>query len=306
MVLVDLLYGFTTEAFQGLGIALDSSAIAGGASKRANEAWNRIAWDHISPLVAGLCASAIPSLEGMQEDAEGLPLYVVIQEASEDVDEDGKKIAIPELQACVFSLLYTEIGNSSRIAQKARQEKEKTNPDTVAKERKLLDNAISRLNRPMRNLADCFRVGTHVTSVVEHMCSDTPSWTGLTAVAKVATEDHMFSEANGSMGFQTKNAGGFVSQHSVKSLKPERDDIASVEAKLATMKANVSKREAGARRAYYAQSEVALLVPDNRKKVAKEAPSEVKQGEAITAIFDRGLTDEEREALRTQQEVLAV
>jgi len=302
MVITDLLYGFTVEAFQGLGIALDSSAIAGGTAKRAGETWNRLAWDYISPLVAGLCASAIPSLEGMQEDAEGLPLYVVIQEASED--EDGN--AIPEIQACVFYLLYTEIGNSARIAQKARHEQEKTNPDTVAKERKLLDNAISRLNRPMRNLADVFRVGTHVSSVVEHLCSDTPSWTGLTAVAEVATEDHMFSEANGNMSFQTKDAGGFVNQHSVNSLRPERDDIANVEAQLATMKANVSKREAGARRAYYAQSEVALLVPDNRKKVAKEAPAEVKQGEAITAIFDRGLTADEREALHTQQVALAV
>jgi len=302
MVLVDLLYGFTREAFQGLGIALDSSAIAGGTSKRANEAWNQVAYNHISPLVAGLCATALPDLEGMLEGKDGLPLYVVIQEASED--KDGN--AIPELKACVFNLLYREIGNSSRIAQVARHEQEKTNPDTVAKERALLDNAISRLNRPMRNLADVFRVGTHVSSVVEHLCSDSPSWTGLTAAAKVATEDHIFSEANGNMEYQTSETGGYISQHNVSSLIPERDDIASTAATLAAMKANVSKREAGARRAYYAQSEVAVLVPDNRKKVAKDSPIKVPQGEAITAIFDRGLTDEEREALRTQQVALAV
>ena len=295
MVLVDLLYGFTTEAFQALGIALDNSAITGGVADRTKKTWNEVAMDHISPLVAGLCVDAMPGLEGMQEDAEGLPLYVAPEEDS------------PDTETCVFSLLYTEIGNSARIAQGARHEKEKTNPDTVAKEKTLLDNAVSRLNRPMRNLADTFRVGTHVSSIVEHMCSDTkPSWTGLAAVAKVATEDHMFSEANGSMAFQTTEAGGIINQHAVSSLSDEREKIAKAEAKLATMKANVSKREAGARRAYYAQPDVAILVPDNRKKVAKSAPSEVTQGEAISAIFERGLTEEECETFDALQEVLAV
>ena len=290
MVLVNLLYGFTVEAFQSLGIALDNSAITGGAADRTKQAWNEVAWDHISPLVAGLCVDAMPELEGMHEDVEGLPLYV-----------DS-----PETDACVFSVLYTEIGNSARIVQRARHEQEKTDPDTVGKERTLLDNAISRLNRPMRNLADCFRVGTHVSGIVEHLCSESPSWTGLAGVAKVATEDHMFSEANGNMAFQTTEAGGIINQHAVSSLSAERADIASAEAHLATMKANVSKREAGARRAYYAQPEVVVLVPDNRKKIAKNAPSAVTQGEAISAILERGLPEEERATLVAQREALAV
>ena len=294
MVLVDLLYGFTTEAFQSLGIALDNSAIAGGVADRTKQVWNEVAMEHISPLVAGLCLDAMPGLEGMPEGVEGLPLYVV-------PDDDS-----PDTEVCVFSLLYTEIGNSARIVQVARHEKEKANPDTVAKERTLLDNAISRLNRPMRNLADCFRVGTHVSGIVEHLCSETPSWTGLAGVAKVSTEDHMFSEANGSMSFQTTEAGGIINQHAVSSLSAERADIADAEAKLATMKANVSKREAGARRAYYAQPEVAVLVPDNRKKIAKNAPSAVTQGEAISAILERGLPEEERATLVAQREALAV
>ena len=290
MVLVNLLYGFTVEAFQSLGIALDNSAITGGAADRTKQAWNEVAWDHISPLVAGLCVDAMPELEGMHEDVEGLPLYV-----------DS-----PETDACVFSVLYTEIGNSARIVQRARHEQEKTDPDTVGKERTLLDNAISRLNRPMRNLADCFRVGTHVSGIVEHLCSESPSWTGLAGVAKVATEDHMFSEANGNMAFQTTEAGGIINQHAVSSLSAERADIASAEAHLATMKANVSKREAGARRAYYAQPEVVVLVPDNRKKIAKNAPNAVTQGEAISAILERGLPEEERATLVAQREALAV
>jgi len=294
MVVVDLLFGLTTEAFQSLGVALDNSAIAGGVADRTKQAWNDIAMEHISPMVAGLCLDAMPGLEGMPEGVEGLPLYVV-------PDDDS-----PDTEVCVFSLLYTEVGNSARIAQVARHEKEKANPDTIAKERALLDNAISRLNRPMRNLADTFRVGTHVASIAVHLCDDAPSWTGLAGVAKVATEDHIFSEANGSMAFQTTEAGGIINQHAVSSLFAERADIANAEAHLATMKANVSKRESGARRAYYAQSDVEALVPDNRKKVAKEAPAEVKQGEAITAIFDRGLTADEREALQTQQVALAV
>jgi hypothetical protein len=290
MVLIDLLYGFTTEAFQSLGIALDNSAIAGGAADRTKQAWNEVAWDHISPLVAGLCVDAMPGLEGMREDVEGLPLYV---EAS-------------DTETCVFSLLYIEVGNSARIAQVARHEREETGPDTIAKERALLDNAISRLNRPMRNLADTFRVGTHVTSIVEHLCSETPSWTGLAGVAKVATEDHIFSEANGSMAFQTTEKNGVINQHAVSSLSTEREKIAKAEAKLSTMKANVSKREAGARRAYYAQPEVAVLVPDNRKKSAKKTLSAVTQGEAISAILERGLTEEERATLDAQREALAV
>jgi hypothetical protein len=290
MVVIDLLYGFTTEAFQSLGIALDNSAITGGVADRTKQAWNEVAWDHISPLVAGLCVDAMPELEGMQEDVEGLPLYV-----------DS-----PDTDACVFSLLYTEIGNSARIAQVARHEQEETDPDTVAKERTLLDNAISRLNRPMRNLADCFRIGTHVSGIVEHLCSESPSWTGLAGVAKVSTEDHIFSEENGSMSFQTTEAGGIINQHAVSSLSAERAKIADTEAKLATMKANVSKREAGARRAYYAQPEVAVLVPDNRKKIAKNAPSAVTQGEAISAILERGLPEEERATLVAQREALAV
>ena len=290
MVAIDLLYGFTVEAFQSLGIALDNSAIAGGASDRAKQAWNATAWDRISPLVAGLCVDAMPELEGMQEDVKGLPLYV---DAS-------------DTETCVFSVLYTEIGNSARLAQGARHEQEDTDPDTVRKERALLDNAISRLNRPMRNLADTFRVGTHVSSIVEHLCSETPSWTGLTTVAKIAVEDHLFSEANGSMAFQTTEAGGIINQHAVSSLFAEREKIAKAEAKLATMKANVSKRESGARLAYYAQSDVAVLVPDNRKKIASKTPSTITQGEAISAILERGLPEDERATLAIQREALAV
>lgn len=292
------LHGFSVESFQNLGVALDNTARSGGRAKADAFVWNQTAYNTISPLVSGLCINASPSLEGIEEGAEGLPLFVVTREASEDSNGN----AIAEIKACVFSVLYTEIANSARLAQKARHEKEDTNPDTRTKEKLLLDNAISRLNKPMRNLADCFRVGTHVSGILEHLCSENPSWSGLATVASKAVESHIFSNENGNMSFQTREKNGIINDHAISSLFEEREAIARLEASLDAKKEQISKRQAGARRAYYAQQEVVELVPDGRTKIAKNTPI-VNQGEALTAIFNRGLTSEERENLRTKQEV---